>query len=88
MRLAAALTLIVATTAIASAQGSPAADACVYDAAAPRAAITGKIVDPSGAPLVGARLTLAPAFVGRFASNLFFDRVQPLDLRQRLFGER
>lgn len=58
MRLAAALTLIVATTTIAAAQGSPAPDACVYDAAAPRAQVTGKILDPSGAPLVGASLTL------------------------------
>ena len=58
MRLSVALTLIVATTAVATAQGSPAPEACVYDAAAPRAELTGKVVDPSGAPLVGASLTL------------------------------
>lgn len=58
MRLTAALTLIVVTTAAAGAQGSPAPDACVYDAAAARAEVAGRIVDPSGAPLVGASLTL------------------------------
>ena len=58
MRLSAALTLIVATVAVASAQGSPAPEACVYDSSAPRAEVTGRILDPSGAPLVGASLTM------------------------------
>lgn len=59
MRLAAALTLVALTTAIASAQSSPSPEACAFDAAAPRAQVSGRIVDPSGAPLVGASLTLA-----------------------------
>lgn len=58
MRLAAALTLIAVTTTVAGAQGAAAPDACVFDPAAPRAEIAGKVVDPSGAPLVGAALTL------------------------------
>ena len=58
MRLSVALTLMVATAAMAGAQGSPAPAGCVFDATAPRAEVTGRIVDPSGAPLVGASLTL------------------------------
>jgi iron complex outermembrane receptor protein len=57
MRLTTALTLVCLLPAIASAQKSF-VDTCRPDPAAPRVALSGKVSDPTGAPLVGASLAL------------------------------
>ena len=57
MRLTTALTLVCLLPAIASAQKSF-VDTCRPDPSAPRVALSGKVSDSSGAPLVGASLAL------------------------------